>query len=166
MPHYFYQSECTVEDYIASDVDGLHLYIDPNTENYLLEPLVWQEFHYMSELPDTMPCPVTGKPCTRRPIRVNFLIKGDFLKDAKQSKILSNIYRLENDDPYEQYRPSGEADEKITKWRKDLKRIRWRKDGENIDRREKEQARGIDMFKDPETGNFLLPGKERTTVEF
>lgn len=168
MPFYNYISEdCTVGDFLDSDVDGLHIWIDPDTEDYRQEPLVWQEYHSISDLPETIPCPVTGRQCNRTVlgVRASFIIKGGFLRDKKECKLLSQIHQLDNDDPYGHLREAGEADDKKSQLKRILRRHGNRKVDVSQERVASKQRTSVREVGEERGGKFFLPGKSSTTLQ-
>ena len=124
--------------------------IDPKAEHFLEEPLVWEVVHGMSEKPDVK-CPVCGSKASKSMMghKGNFHFKGDFLKNTQECKHLANIHKLENDDPYAHMREPGEADDKVTQIKKQMKR---------------EYKKGGDV-KPKALPRFTFGGKKNTTLQ-
>jgi hypothetical protein len=124
MPRYNHMcNKCTVADYMASQVDGLEIFIDSDTKDFRKEPLVWEAIYGISEMPEIR-CPVCNEVCDRTMagVRTSFIIPGNFALNKWECKTLSNIDKLKHDDPYAHMREPGEGEEKITQFKKALKR--------------------------------------------
>jgi predicted nucleic acid-binding Zn ribbon protein len=131
MPRYNYACDtCTVADYLKSSADGLAIFIDANAQDAYKEPLVWEEVHEMAASPEIR-CMVCGAACSKTflGVKTNFMITGNFALNTAECKMLANIDRLKNDDPYAHMRQSGEVDDKVNQFKKSLKtRSNWKRD--------------------------------------
>ena len=125
MPNYNYMcdEDCSVGDYLACDADGLHIFIDPKAKDFRDEPLVWEVIHGMLESPDVS-CPVCSQGASKSMMghKGNFHFRGDYMKNVKECKALSNLHTLEHNDPYAHMREVGEADEKAIEIKKQMKK--------------------------------------------
>lgn len=157
MPRYNYICEtCKIEDYLSSSVDGLSIFVDPESKDQMKEPLVWEEMHGMTENPEVK-CHICDTICERTffGVMTSFIIPGNFTRNTWECKTLSNIDKLQNNDPYAHCRESGDADDKISKFKKQMRiKSNWKADKYKETQKKKKRAKkkvSIDLSKKGKT---------------
>ena len=121
MPSYNYICEsCKISNLIDSKINKeFIIYVNPECDNPLLEPLIWSEFHKMSETPE-IKCPVCEKISSKTfmGVHITSYVRGNCYFDKVGARRDMELHTLENHDPYDYLRQSGEADEMKSKMRK------------------------------------------------
>jgi hypothetical protein len=113
-------NECTIKQYVESDLDGYKIKISDDAKDINKELLVWEESHGITEDPDVN-CPICGEKAEKylRFNSGNFYFRGNCYLDKKGAKKDMALYHLDNPqhgwNPYEEHYVSGEKDH-IRNW--------------------------------------------------